>query len=646
MCGIVGEWSQQAGAITPPDVVPRLTAMMARRGPDDAGYWSDGRRCQMGFRRLAILDLTEKGRQPMVSQDQRFVLVFNGEVYNFRELREQLQAVGVRFRSSGDAEVVLYALATWGREALDRFNGMFALALFDSAEQSLLLARDHAGIKPLYYSHTHDGVVFGSQYNQIMNHPWNREAQPSATGLRLYLQCGLIPAPHGLLKNTYAIEPGQWVQFRPGKNTNRGFYYCFPKDSQSELRGPEAIDALDQAVSRAVGRCLISDVPVGCFLSGGIDSPVVATKMHAHVGSVSAFTIGTAGDRHDEASDAKRYAGEIGHRFVMRELLPDHSVDLIEDVAAATSEPFADVSIFPTLAVSQLASEHVKVVLSGDGADELLWGYAGRYSTFLKKSGALRKSMWLRYCRWKLNQLVVGAAKFTHPNDRGYRDLPFYPGVGDWHRWKTSRLRTPWLERLFPDLPGLQTDSGQFRLTTREARQPAAWLRWSEYYAGMQTILAKVDRASMHHSLEVRVPLLDREVVDVCSRIDVEDCLDTASGIGKQPLRAVLRRSLRHQTLEKRGFRISMDHWLRKQLKPLIEDLLLTTDSILGFPFNCDAARTMFEQHVSGRVDHARHLWTLLSLRLWELNHYKSRHLHAARPAETDTSPRTVAASD
>ena len=626
MCGIVGEWSHQLGGITSVEILSDLTAMMTRRGPDDVGHWSDGSRCQLGFRRLSILDLTLNGHQPMVSQDQRYVLVFNGEVYNFPELREQLKGQGVSFRSTGDAEVVLNALATWGKAALSRFNGMFALALFDTAEQSLLLARDHAGIKPLYYSNTHQGIVFGSQYNQIMSHPWNHQSSPSASGLKLYLQSGLIPGPYAILENTYAVEPGQWVEVTTCHNLQRGYYYEFPSKATPDLHGEEAVDALDEAVTRAVGRCLVSDVPVGCFLSGGIDSPVVASAINDHIGAVPAFTIGTAGDRHDETDDARRYAQEMGHPIIHRQLAANQALRLVDEVAMASTEPFADPSIFPTLLVSQLASQHVKVVLSGDGADELLWGYAGRYATFLQKADEFRRAKWLRACRWKLNH-------WTGRN----RELPFWPGIGGWHRWKTSRLRPPLLQHLFPDLAGVETPLRQFDRPPVATTQSATWLRWNEYYLGMQTILAKVDRASMHHSLEVRVPLLDRDVVDVCARMGVEDCLDPARVVGKLPLRAVLKRSVRHQTTNKRGFRISMDDWLRTELRPLMEDLLLGTDSILGFRFRRDVAERIVQQHVSSKRNYARELWTLMSLRLWEENHYHRRQ-RFARNASTHAS--------
>ena len=222
--------------------------------------------------------------------------------------------------------------------------------------------------------------------------------------------------------------------------------------------------------------------------------------------------------------------------------------------------------------------------------------------------------MRLRACRWKLNHWIGRN-----------RDLPFWPGVGDWHQWKTSRLRPSLVQHLFPDLNGTETPLRPFEPSPGDVTESASWLRWNEYYLGMQTILAKVDRASMHHSLEVRVPLLDRDVVDVCARIGVGDCLDPTRAVGKLPLRAVLKRSVSHQTTNKRGFRVSMDQWLRTDLRPLMEDLLLGIDSILGFVFRRDVAERIIHQHGTSQHNYARELWTLLSLRLWEENHYRKR---------------------
>ncbi|MGH7963151.1 MAG: asparagine synthetase B family protein, partial [Candidatus Binatia bacterium] len=280
------------------EISPLLIALMARRGPDDEGVWSDGRGVTLGFRRLAVLDLSPTGHQPMRTQDGRYVIVYNGEVYNFRELRQELEQEGVRFRSTGDTEVVLYALAHWGTRALSRFNGMFALGFYDAGERRLLLARDHAGIKPLYSMLTSRGLVFASQYDQILAHPWSQPLDISREALALYLRMGYLPAPYALLQNTHMLEPGTWLEMTSESRMRRGRFFAFPVYGEPNLRGAEAYEAVDTAVTAAVRRHLVSDVPVGTFLSGGIDSPLVAAKMRAvSNGPVRAFTIGTNGDQ-------------------------------------------------------------------------------------------------------------------------------------------------------------------------------------------------------------------------------------------------------------------------------------------------------------------------------------------------------------
>ncbi|HEX4932573.1 MAG TPA: asparagine synthetase B, partial [Gemmatimonadaceae bacterium] len=261
--------------------IERSLRLVARRGPDDAGVWSDGRHCVLGFRRLAVLDLSSAGHQPLVTPDGRYALVCNGEVYNFRELGMRLAREGVQLHSTGDAEVVLHALALWGVEALRAFNGMFALAFYDVERRRLLLARDHAGMKPLYLRRGRDGVAFGSQYDQLAAHRWLEAGPVDAGSLALYLRFDYIPAPYALHAGTSMVEAGAWIAIDADGGETRGRFHDFPVGRVPDLRGEEACDAVDEAVARAVRRHLVSDVPVGTFLSGGIDSPLVAACAQA-----------------------------------------------------------------------------------------------------------------------------------------------------------------------------------------------------------------------------------------------------------------------------------------------------------------------------------------------------------------------------
>ena len=324
-------------------------------------------------------------------------------------------------------------------------------------------------------------------------------------------------------------------------------------------------------MTAAVRRQLISDVPVGTFLSGGIDSPLVTAKYRAVSNhKVRAFTIGTQGDLHDESKDASNYASELGVEHFVEQISKDSAVGLLDDVVAACSEPFADYSIFPTLLVSRLARRHVKVILSGDGGDELFWGYPFRYSTLLANLAASGSATETATSR-RLTKMLS-----THSNSRDAR----WPGsVGEIHRLNLTRLSEPWLKRMFPDLPEWPAEFALFHYAGLDADRTAQWLRWNEVSSHLAMILLKVDRGSMFHSLEVRVPILDREVIEVATQIDWRTCLDYERKIGKLPLRHSLARHTANPTLPKRGFTVAMDAWLRGPLRALYEELVLSRSS-------------------------------------------------------------------
>jgi asparagine synthase (glutamine-hydrolysing) len=589
--------------------------MMARRGPDDKGQWSDDL-CALGFRRLAILDLSPTGHQPMLTADGRFALVFNGEVYNYAELRARLTACGVRFRSTGDSEVVLYALAMWGVAALEQFNGMFALALYDRAEHRLLLARDHAGIKPLFYLHTGRSVVFASQFDQILQHPWSAGLPIAPEALAHYLRFGSIPAPLALLKQTYQVEPGGWVLFDSSGEVTSGRFFVFPRYQEPTLRGEEATAALEDALQRAVERHLASDVPLGVFLSGGIDSPLVAAEAVRHVPCLKAFSIGISNSEHDESEDARRYAEELGLEHIVHMITPNDALDLLDDAVAAYGEPNADYSIFPTLLVSRLAREHVTVALSGDGGDELFWGYPSRFGSVLEQTPYFRLPLPARYAAIAARRLL-GRGKATGE--------ALFPNIGALYRKKHTLMAESDLRVCLPGLPALPDEPDLFNYTGTTPDETAQWLRWNELYLHLAAILAKVDRASMHHSLEVRVPLLDREVIDVARHIDWRSCLDVPRRYGKLPLRRMLARRVQHQTVAKKGFTVPMDTWLTGSLRDLLHDQVLGRNELMGVSLKRTQLGKMFQALERGDRSKARGLWMLLSLALWRERHFRQR---------------------
>ena len=613
MCGIAGEL-RFSDATEPKVDWETISSMMARRGPDDEGIWSDAERCTLVFRRLAILDLSLNGHQPMTVCNGRFVLVFNGEVYNFKDLRKRLEGLGVQFRSNSDTEVVLYALIEWGIAALDSFNGMFALGFYDKAEKRLLLARDHAGIKPLYYLMRPKGVVFASQFNQLLAHPLSRNLGISREALSLYLRLAYIPAPYALLQDSHMLEPGTWMQCTGTGQIEQGQFFSLPRCETPYLKGEEAIEAVDAAITEAVKRQLISDVPVGAFLSGGIDSPLVVAKMRlAKTGTIRAFTIGTGEEATDESTDAMRYAHEIGVEHTVEHVKPDSASDLIDNVIEACGEPFGDYSIFPTMMVSHLASREYKVMLSGDGGDELFWGYP-RFGSLIQMAKESRLPFWWRRIRGSIQGRL----------GRHYQN-PALPAcsLGESHRAKLSHLPEVWLERIFPTLPAWPSAYTAFGYTCRELNSVAQWSRWSDFVGHLPYVLMKVDRASMYHSLEVRVPLLDREVINVATQIDWRECIDMSRRIGKLPLRHVLARHTTYQSQTKRGFEAPMGTWLRTSLRERFEESILKRDEILGLAIERRALRELFARHLAGERDYAWGLWPLFSLALWVDKYYQ-----------------------
>jgi asparagine synthase (glutamine-hydrolysing) len=411
------------------------------------------------------------------------------------------------------------------------------------------------------------------------------------------------------------LEPGAWLTVDASGNFKTGKHFSFPVDCSPDLSGREAYEEIDSAIERAVQRHLISDVPVGTFLSGGIDSPLVAAKIRQNaIMPIDAFTIGVANDPLDESADAIQYAKELGVKHQLKYFTPNMAYQMLPQVVQACSEPFADYSIFPTMLVSELAHERVKVVLSGDGGDELFWGYAGRFASVLKIAPQFQQPYWLRSSRWWLRKYLgfgEGEAQLR------YRD------IGSWYRAKHTRLPEEWSRVIFPDLPDWPVSYKAFDYNDSDPDTTASWLRWNEFVCHLTMVLLKVDRASMYHSLEVRVPLLDRELVELAMRIGWRSCLDIQTTTGKIPLRHILSRSTQFQTHAKRGFSVPMADWLREPLQPLVERLLLDANEILGLPLNQKKMRELYQLHLSRRADYGWGLWLLLSLSLWSSKHYR-----------------------
>ena len=406
------------------------------------------------------------------------------------------------------------------------------------------------------------------------------------------------------------LAPGSWLEVDGEGALRQGRWFDFDAFREPNLRGEEAYDAVEAAVTAAVRRQLVSDVPVGAFLSGGIDSPLVtATMSSLRDEPVPAFTLAVPDDPMDESAEAAVYAREIGVKHWVRTLGPEQALGLVEDSVAACGEPLADATL-PVLAVAQLARQHVTVVLSGDGGDELFWGYAQRAGAVLSHLDWFRRGE-KREKGSRLARLLAASISSDW--------LP--RTVGESYLVSHSSGMERWMRSLFSDLPPLPAEPALFDYEGTEADRTAQWLRWNEFTGYLPKMLLKVDRASMYHSLEVRVPLLDREVVETALRIDWKSCLDMERRVGKLPLRRALARHLRRQTLPKRGFTVPMGDWLRGPLRDRLEDCLLSRSDLLGLPMNTDVLARLWDLHRSGRREYGWPIWSLLNLALWEERH-------------------------
>lgn len=613
MCGISGVWMTDSRADAPEweACVESMMELMVRRGPDDRGQWSDRRHCRLGFRRLSILDLSPAGHQPMVSADGRSAIVFNGEMYNFQDLRAELESSGVRFRSRSDTEVVLEALNRWGVDALARFNGMFALAWYDLTSKKLLLARDHAGIKPLYYAidPLKRGVLFASQFNCLLRSPWGVHDKVRQDVLRLYLRIHYIPAPYTLFESIHQLEPGHFLLVNADGSFIKRAWWTLPLDPEPSLPADQGLEALAAALENAVRRQRISDVPLGVYLSGGVDSPLITAIARKQTdSSLKAFTIGNPGWAQDEAGDAAAFARTLDVDHRLTNVTGQDALALVPEVSATQPEPFADFSIVPSMLVSRIAKQEVTVALSGDGGDELFFGYT-RPLSLMRNGTDFRYPPTVRKALYALGKLGAGPKR---------SDVVLFPTPGDYYFDVNCRVKDQDLARIAPGLEGIPADFNLYRSEPyRNKRQLASFSRYVEFYGQLQRCLKKVDMASMHYSLEVRVPILDREVIETSLRMDPFDSM--AGGVSKATLRQLLRRYVPANLISsaKRGFAVPLKDWLAGPLRSHTEDVLFGGTLFPEGLFDQREIRKIWNDQLAGRRDFKWGIWTLLMLQQW-----------------------------
>jgi asparagine synthase (glutamine-hydrolysing) len=640
MCGIAGFIDPDC-RLAQADLEALALAMaeaLRHRGPDDSGAWADSKAgVGLGHRRLAIQDLSIEGHQPMNSQDGRYVLIFNGEIYNFLDLKSQLEKRGTVFRGHCDTEVVLAAFSEFGIEpALDRFIGMFALALWDRKERLLRLVRDRAGEKPLYYGWSGGVFLFGSELKALRAHPqWDSEVDPEA--LTLFLRHNYIPAPHSIYRKIFKLPPGCLLtvaanDIATGDLPAPKSYWSLWSVAQAGIAKPfqgntdDAKEHFKQLLSDSVAMQLVADVPVGAFLSGGIDSSIVVALMQARSRRpIKTFSIGFAETADDEAPFAKAVAAHLGTQHSELYVDADRLLDVIPRLSAIYDEPLADTSHIPTVLLCELARKQVTVCLSGDAGDELFGGYM-HYQKTQKVWEILRNIPQPQ--RQQMGQVLarLGAA-----------GVDIQTRLGREPRFFKRLLR---LSELLP----ATNDQALYELMISPCRDPENWLvvsnarpssngistaweflphllqrmmYWDFVHYLPDEILTKVDRAAMSVSLETRIPLLDHRIVEFAWSLP--NCFRQRRGKGKWLLRQLLQEYLPRSLVErpKQGFAAPVEEWIRGELRSWAEELLSESRLKQTGYFQEKCVRQKWSDHLASRRDLGRPLWNVLMFQSW-----------------------------
>ncbi|MEO6260049.1 MAG: asparagine synthase (glutamine-hydrolyzing) [Thermoanaerobaculia bacterium] len=614
LCGIAGRWSFGGGRAD--DLVATARSMadsLAHRGPDDDGTWvDDGAGVAFGFRRLAIIDLTAAGAQPMHSASGRYVIVFNGEVYNHQRLRDDLARSGdlPTLRGHSDTEVMLACIDAWGLEsAVHRFIGMFAFALWDRRERQLSLVRDRAGVKPLYYAPDADGISFASELTAFRRLPdFDPAVSPGA--VRLYARLGYVPAPWTICEHAGKLRPGTILRINERGDREEIVYWNARKIAETirpfEGSPKDAEDQLEALLSDAVSLRLIADVPLGVFLSSGVDSSLVVAQMRKHSSRIRSFTIGFEDSDLDESDGAAGIAAHFGteHRTLL--LRSEEVIGVVPEIAAIYDEPFADTSAIPTFLVSRLARRDVTVALSGDGGDELFGGYHRHF---------LAERMWNRVGRVprSIRPIASTLARLLSSLASGQtqqRSARYAAALaGDVQRLHLRDVATdgfPVRDGSIPSTMLLSPDAWP-QLRATEAQMFADFVTYLP-----DDILVKVDRATMAVSLEGREPLLDHRLIEFAWSLPLAE--KVGGGEGKRILRRILGRHLPAKRISpfKRGFGPAVGEWLRSPLRDWAEALLPGDDEW----FDASQVRRLWREHLAG-ASHDVALWRVLMFQAW-----------------------------
>ena len=638
MCGFAGFLDKNSSRIGEEykSVITMMMDEISYRGPDDSGTWVDAKSgVVLGHRRLSIIDLSPSGHQPMVSSSGRFIIVFNGEIYNYLELRKELESHGLVFRGHSDTEVMLSAIEEWGlKTAVSRFIGMFAFAIWDKNEQLLHLVRDRLGIKPVYWGNFSNHFLFASELKALRACPvWDVEVCRDA--LMLYARYGYVPAPWSIYKNIYKLEPGSILTIKLKEEPKICKYWRMDEAAEKGIKerkkkqDTEYIEELNQHLSEAVKCRMISDVPLGAFLSGGVDSSTVVALMQAHSSNpVKTFSIGFHEKNYNEAEYAKAIANHLGTDHTELYLQPEEAMEVIPKLATIYDEPFSDSSQLPTYLISELARRHVTVSLSGDGGDEIFAGYnryifAHRLYPKLNRIPAIGKDLlgkvihafspesWSAYMDYFPEKMQI-----PQVGDKLYKlaDTFKHDHIGTYKRI-VSCWDVPEEIIIGSKEPDMSYFEKPYASQVTDLIERMQLLDSVTYLP--DDILTKLDRASMAVSLEARVPLLDHRVVEYAWTLPMN--MKIHNGKGKWLLRQLLYKYVPMELIErpKMGFAVPIESWLRGPLRDWAESLLDEKTLRMQGYLHPASIRNKWLEHLSGKRNWQHLIWNILMFQGW-----------------------------
>jgi len=637
MCGIAGIVGNSRG-----DVIQAMTASLAHRGPDGGGFYFD-QGVGLGHRRLSIIDL-DTGQQPMTTAGGRYTIVFNGEIYNFRELRKLLESLGVRFRTRSDTEVLLEAYATWGRDALAKLRGMFAFAIWDKRERKLFAARDRLGVKPFYYAQAGEELTFASEMKALLAHPGTKRELDYAA-LDDFFTYLYVPAPHTIFRGTSELPPAHWLEWQEGRLRTGRYWDVEFRPEKRDLK--EYVSELQQRISEAVGLRLVSDVPLGVFLSGGLDSSTVAALMARQLPEpVRAFTLGFVEEekRYSEWKYAREVSKAIGAQG--RELtIPAQSGELLSTITRHFDEPFGNPTSLLIYQLSEVGRRHVTVALVGDAGDEVFLGYP-RYQ------GAVLAERYRKAPEILRRAAARGAAYLSEPGDgnhlkRRLREFltascqapeQMYLGwVSYFNREQRQRLYSPEVQRELGDY-----DASEFLLNLFRQSGAAEFvdrINYVDLHSFLPyNLLRYSDRMSMAHGLEIRCPFTDHKLIEFLARVPWQYKLrrNQTKFLLRQAARDWLPKSILQRN--KQGLNPPMGTWLRGKLKPLLCEYLTPERVRQRGYFQPEAVQELIRHHLNGNRDYSLHLWALISFEQWHRQYLDSNRNWAREFSTTSLS--------